>query len=227
MITKEVIGHPKDLETLAAWLTAKLVPDYCDSVTMEAKSDTITTDRIAFRTADHLIAYYDCPASNSASFHMITNDTNQYASSYTQFQATAYVTGYVCKTAVVLTFRTNNVAKESGAIAFTKDNTGQTVLIAPTNLAFAGQATLLSVLNAYRVTRYDESVMTPPLDQRFTANKMCATVMTPFLIETSDGSVVFTPDAYFCTSYQYADAGALVFDGKDYLSLGAWAFLDE
>lgn len=237
-VTKEFIGICSDMDTLCEWLADKLIPDYADTVTVEDGSSenqrVITVEKdgnTLCKFTGNTTNYYE---GVSVRGYFSSNVSVSVSLSDSRASSTASaITGYICKSAVVLEYKyTQTQANPDGAIAFTKDTQGNTVIITP-NGSFCNAthydmtASNSKCLKPY-VFRFDESIVAAQSSFVISlAQNNDVTVLVPFFVRTTDGTAEYTPNAFYTTIFQYTPVGVLSLNDKEYLSFGSWLFADE
>lgn len=222
-ITKSYFGLWSNARSqdMADWLSEKLVPEYADSVVYtNSNVDVIKDDCTIFRIGIHIstiVPYIFWNSSLSTELGVIASNLS--ASS---------VYGFSCKNAFVLSAWKNTSSNRwQGSIIFTKDSDGNTVIIAPKTFIDTENGSP-NYFSPFRVGCFDNSLeaAAPELTAGYT--KWSCTTLTQFPVYRLDGSVAYTPNLFFCPTYEWDDYGKKVsFDGTDYLLLGKWIVKDE
>lgn len=217
-ITKDFIGVHFGSEFLA-WLEDKLVPDYVDSIEPNI-GETEYSLILNGNTIARVTSSNWKLCSNSSS----TSDKTCIAN------AAANTFGYTCKNGAAIWYCGTGSAASNrqGVILFTKDNSGETIVVASTILSSpTASYTTLTVCTDAFITHYANSVINLATELRATFNAGNLMCMTPFVCSTPDSSNRYTPNVFWCPMYQYAMESTLVINGTRYVSFGPWILKDE
>lgn len=233
-ITKTVIGRIHDVVSLGAWLENNLIPKYADSI--EVDTETVPASPTCSIYKDgHIIAKFTGNTAGNTPSPLVSlyynDDAVRSVSATSVSMSNSERAGFVCENAVaIMDKRTQTMTRYNGGVVFTLDNEGNTAVICCDGWINSSGDNPFTGRNKVYTCRHDELMLSAPGDfgWSYDTSHMCeTTTMHPFVIRTNGADAAYTPNAFFCPTYQYDIASDLVIDGVHYLSFGPWAFKDE
>lgn len=177
--------------------------------------------------------------SNGVSEGVPAEDVEQKAVEWHRFLGNLGVSaiyGFETATSFVLAaYKTNgNVPGRNtpwqGVIVFTKDNDGNTVIVSPKTFINTESSSVTPELNQkFNVGMfYVDGLAVLPGDIAANYTIFSVTTLVPFPVYTTDDSVAYTPDVFYCPTYEWEEYGKKVdINGVTYLIFGPWLIRDE
>ena len=227
-ITKSYFGLWSNArsQAMADWLSEKLVPTYADSVEYtNSNVDVVKDGHLIFRIGIHVstivpIIYY-------------TESLNKEIGVSSSNLAVSAIYGFETATSFVLAaYKTNgNVPGRStpwqGVIVFTKDNDGNTVIVSPKTFINTENGNV-DLNKEFNVSHYFDALPALPSSLTMGYSLWSVTTLVPFPVYTTDDSAKYTPDVFYCPTYEYDEYGKKVdINGVTYLIFGPWLIRDE
>ncbi len=229
-ITKSYFGlwSSAKSQDMADWLREKLVPTYADSVEYTNENVDVIKD-------GHLIFRIGLISSIIKPRIYYTDSKNKEIGVSNSDVATTAIYGFETATSFVLAaYKTNgntpgrNTPWE-GVIVFTKNNDGNTVIVAPRTFISSNSMYVSEFNQKFNVSMFYANDL-PALPEEITTNYtiFSVTTLVPFPVYTTDDSVAYTPDVFYCPTYEWGEYGKKVdINGVTYLIFGPWLIRDE
>lgn len=230
-ITKSYFGLWSNArsQAMADWLSEKLVPTYADSVEYtNSNVDVVKDGHLIFRIGLHI--------STIVPYIYYTESLNKEVGVSSSNLGVSAIYGFETATSFVLAaYKTNgNVPGRNtpwqGVIVFTKDNDGNTVIVSPKTFINTESSSVTPELNQkFNVGMfYVDGLAVLPGDIAANYTIFSVTTLVPFPVYTTDDSVAYTPDVFYCPTYEWEEYGKKVdINGVTYLIFGPWLIRDE
>lgn len=233
-ITKTVIGKLGDVVSLGAWLENNLVPKYADSIEVDTETDPSAPTCSIYKDG-HIIVKFTGTNDQTTPGNFVklyySDNVARTLGGLGTTSTTSERAGFVCENAVaIMDKRMQSYTRYNGGVVFTLDNEGNTAVICCDSWINTSGDNPFTSRNTVFTCRHDESWTGAPsgFGWSYATSNMCeTTTMFPFVIRTNGADAGYTPNAFFCPTYQYDITSDLVIDGVHYLSFGPWAFKDE
>lgn len=216
-MTKEYIGYHFDADFLA-WLRSHLIPEYADSIEVSADGTSYRMlrggNQIAKITATDWTLYP-------------TSQTTPSQSAMANVGSQVY--GYAGQNAIAICYRGYGSAAKNNQslVLFTHDNHGGAVVLMAMRLSENSTgATLFSQTSTTYLMRLQTSEINTVTSLQLKYNSGSVSCLCPFVLNTEEPEIFYTPDVFWCPVYQHSAIGTLLVDGARYFTFGPWMVKD-